>query len=806
MLGHMSAWVSAWLLPIAISARCINEEIISQNYSFLGEGVTVTLEQNKWLGAQVTAQSAALLMREVLGFNVELLDVAMDWGAQETPLTRLVDRKVDANLEAWKLDYPAALLQELVNNGSVTTSVHLFDGRVGVYIPLSVIEDNAGLVPEFWRSYHSKEVLELFRFANNSELERRAADWSQYCDPELYGCEPGLGRWHPSHCLDQECVPVLRVYPWYTTGYVEQLVQNLDLNMSVYYAGYEAFDMAREFAEQRRGVLFYAWRPHSLLTTGLFRRINFPERNPECEEKETYDRFGGRDCDIEAQLIYKLKSTSLRSKSIVANEFLERFSLTHSDQDSMQNAVGIQGQALSDAVCAWALDPVNIERWRQWLPHVPQPSCAEVSEATLESYPQLYHADMRACLQVGSGGDSGGAEIGVIVATVLGTLCGVIALGAICAGIWVQIKKYRDAMRVKEQAKKAQRQRAVRAVMGAQELQYSFNVIPFTTFRKLGFLMMHEDARDAGLLKAIDTTQRAMSFACSNLVIFISHQWLSREAPDPDGEHYGAICAAVEDLIVEYNGSVPKERVFVWVDYTCIPQLNRSMQLAAVSSIAAYAGCANTFISIAPPVQHKDTCAPADEATYARRGWCRLEQLSFILVHGLASAHVFGTGMSLLANKRGWLQQAINVFDGDFSVEKDKELLVDVLVGLYGLTVMVHDDDETGLMFLLEQNKSKVFPQKYFGDFIQILEEQLERGQRLFNRAVSGHIHPEHTRSVVGHATNECEFTKENFEELLEVRRALTKASKTFALSSSVMPVESHTPNGDEARFRRLSI
>jgi hypothetical protein len=81
--------------PVATEyPRCLP----ASDLTYIGQGKHITLEQNDWLGHAVTTQTAALLLREVLGFNVTLLETPMNWGNdQDNSLTRLVSGQVDVS-------------------------------------------------------------------------------------------------------------------------------------------------------------------------------------------------------------------------------------------------------------------------------------------------------------------------------------------------------------------------------------------------------------------------------------------------------------------------------------------------------------------------------------------------------------------------------------------------------------------------------------------------------------------------------------------------------------------------------------
>ena len=65
--------------------------------------------------------------------------------------------------------------------------------------------------------------------------------------------------------------------------------------------------------------------------------------------------------------------------------------------------------------------------------------------------------------------------------------------------------------------------------------------------------------------------------------IFLSHQWLAFDQPDPDNVHFTAMKQAV--TAVAADAGVPIEQTRVWVDYCSIPQENQSEQRLAIASL-----------------------------------------------------------------------------------------------------------------------------------------------------------------------------------------------------------------------------
>jgi len=79
-----------------------------------------------------------------------------------------------------------------------------------------------------------------------------------------------------------------------------------------------------------------------------------------------------------------------------------------------------------------------------------------------------------------------------------------------------------------------------------------------------------------------------------------------------------------------------------------------------------------------------------------------------------------------LTNKEQWFEESINVFAGQFTVEDDKWHLVDTVLGLYAHTLQGSSMEDNFVRKLLVEHKKTVFPPKYFGDLIEMLEDEVD--------------------------------------------------------------------------------
>lgn len=176
---------------------------------------------------------------------------------------------------------------------------------------------------------------------------------------------------------------------------------------------------------------------------------------------------------------------------------------------------------------------------------------------------------------------------------------------------------------------------------------------------------------------------------------FVSHQWVSQTHPDPDlrqmqvlqdalkrllrGSGVVSLDKASESLLPFAKGVQFEEfqarALFLWYDYFSVPQL-KEKQAPAIRSIPAYIAKCRYFFALCPTIDCPDRVL--NVASWARRGWCRLERASrelsedgsWILIKSSETLQVVATCFSLVTGSVG---------EGEFSVESDKERLAPVM-------------------------------------------------------------------------------------------------------------------------------
>ncbi|CAK0892578.1 unnamed protein product [Prorocentrum cordatum] len=219
--------------------------------------------------------------------------------------------------------------------------------------------------------------------------------------------------------------------------------------------------------------------------------------------------------------------------------------------------------------------------------------------------------------------------------TVMYAIGAVIGVGLVLSTVAWVAHTFIQKRRLQRQEEERQLQMIEDAVSAMRDLRFPMVVLQMKTFRDMGSFVSHEELRKnhGSKLAWLDTPDDIDKFVTDNFIIFLSHQWLSWTAPDPDNLQYECARSAVADCALQKEWD--PENVHVWLDVCSIPQKNKSQQSCAISSLPIYASSAHAFIVVAPEAVHKDLCQMCSLETYQNRAWCRAELLSHSLTHGV---------------------------------------------------------------------------------------------------------------------------------------------------------------------------
>ncbi|CAE7264004.1 unnamed protein product [Symbiodinium natans] len=206
----------------------------------------------------------------------------------------------------------------------------------------------------------------------------------------------------------------------------------------------------------------------------------------------------------------------------------------------------------------------------------------------------------------------------------------------------------------------------------------------------------HEELLAEGLLVAYD---RHLGTA-----IFISHQWRSRNHPDPDARQLRVLQTALQNLLsgkTSISAPIIHEIVFgsvhtptaaelsatplfVWYDYFSCPQDEGDKAVAdrmsAINSIPSYVGRCQYFIILCP-AQEDEFGQMLSGKTWAERAWCRAERVARELAcsSGFPFAVESTTHVTLVNQQLGFLCPP---GEGHLSFDEDRQKLATIMVQL----------------------------------------------------------------------------------------------------------------------------
>lgn len=352
----------------------------------------------------------------------------------------------------------------------------------------------------------------------------------------------------------------------------------------------------------------------------------------------------------------------------------------------------------------------------------------------------------------------------IVIIIVVCSFIGAVFLGGLIYFFYQRYKSYQIIKQQHEQLMEATLNESIRAL---HQLDYPLHLIRGDEFVSEGKLVRHEVLRNTHKLTVLDSLGDVDAFIdAGKHVVFFSHQWTSFSLPDPTNGQYSCMVNALKELVKRSGWDENLKDVFVWVDYSCIPQANPSTQNLAIRSLAAYASSATFFIICAPDTKHADLDDMCDLDTYQRRMWCRAEQVCHSMRNGTQGMYLAsGGGTDLVVVRPDFFQESLRVFDGDLTCCRlehkgspacDRQSLVVPLLGLYGELFRASVEGIEGgnaeslesvgtFLNEIEKNQEEVFPRTFmrttwrknkrvreevllFGDLIDRMKARVKSG------------------------------------------------------------------------------
>ena len=272
-------------------------------------------------------------------------------------------------------------------------------------------------------------------------------------------------------------------------------------------------------------------------------------------------------------------------------------------------------------------------------------------------------------------------------------------------------------------------------------MKFPMYVVSLQNVLKMTEVRCHQQLLEDGILTTKGDSGKAM---------FLSHQWVSQQHPDPDGKQLKVFQDAMKNLldgstVPNYSAwaeimsvylgrprfatsDLSETSLFVWYDYFSIPQYTVTAQSRSVStnlyedqrngilSISAYIHRCEFLVVLCPSMKHATLPADVNYHSWAERGWCRLEAMARELSVKNGSVLVIEGPKQVMLSST-WQSAFLAPGEGKFTVPDDREVVGKVLTDM--LHKKLHDflvkGDLCGYRLLLSRQhawlrKCKVAP------------------------------------------------------------------------------------------------
>lgn len=276
----------------------------------------IDMALNPWVGYTANAYVVGRVAETQLGCEVEYKDLAeeLSWAGMATG-------EVDVVIENW--GHPD-LVKKYIDQQGVAQDAGLTgnDGIIGWYVPPWLAEEHPDVLD--WKNLN------------------------QYSEEFATSESGGKGQ-----LLDGD--------PGFVTN-DEALVQNLDLDFKVVYAGSEPalIQAFRTAEENKEWVIGYFYEPQWFLSEVPLEKVSLPPYEPGCDADPEKVK-----CDYPPYALNKIVATSFVENGGPGYELVKNFQWTNDDQNIVAKYIAQDGMSPEDAADKWIAD--NQDKVDAWL-------------------------------------------------------------------------------------------------------------------------------------------------------------------------------------------------------------------------------------------------------------------------------------------------------------------------------------------------------------------------------------------------------------------------------------------------------
>jgi glycine betaine/proline transport system substrate-binding protein len=279
---------------------------------------TVNIAVNPWVGYTADAAVVAYVLKEKMGYTVNLKDLKEDvsWQGFESG-------EVDVILENWghpDLEKIYITDKKVAMDAGQTGNV----GIIGWYVPKWFADEHPDILTD---AKNLNKYADLFKTSESGAMG------------QFLGTDPSYVQ------------------------YDEALVKNLGLNFKVIFTGSEnaTVEAIKQSVAQKKPLLFYWWDPHWLNSTVELARVALPAYTAGCDaDKEKVA------CDYPETPLNKIISTKFNTSGGDAATMIKNFKWTNADQNVVADLITNGGLTAEQAAKKWADE--HESTWKAWVP------------------------------------------------------------------------------------------------------------------------------------------------------------------------------------------------------------------------------------------------------------------------------------------------------------------------------------------------------------------------------------------------------------------------------------------------------
>jgi glycine betaine/proline transport system substrate-binding protein len=279
---------------------------------------TVRMALNGWVGYEASAEVLAYILREEMGYEVQLLRTA-----EQASWQALDQGALDVIVENWGHEDLMETYGPEGNGTVVDGGPTGNEGVIGWYVPAYVAEE----YPEITTLEGLREHTDIFRTAETGDKG------------EFLGGAPGF--------VTQD----------------QGMINAFDLDLEIVYAGSEVSqitEVRRRYADEEP-VLFYFYDPQWLQEELDLVKIDLPDHEPGCADDPDHVP-----CDYPVYDLNKIFRAGFVEEDGPAYRFLDNWTWTNEDQNQVARMIADEGLDPSEAAEVWVRE--NPDVWRDWLP------------------------------------------------------------------------------------------------------------------------------------------------------------------------------------------------------------------------------------------------------------------------------------------------------------------------------------------------------------------------------------------------------------------------------------------------------